>query len=113
MGVGVGGALQLQFIKASSAVGPPSPGPVYWSIFYNAVPNKQNTADNTKTEEEEDHKVIKSLRSEQTERLLTAADKELNAVTVTASSDVRGSVTQTGNTFTIKAQTGDEDLLSS
>lgn len=52
--------------------------------------------------------LIKSLRSEQTE--LLAADKELHAITVSASSDVWGSVTQTGNTFTIKAW--DEDVLS-
>lgn len=56
--------------------------------------------------------LIKSLWSEQTERLLTAVDKELNAITVSVSSDVQGSVTQTGNTFTIKAQTEDEDVLS-
>lgn len=56
--------------------------------------------------------LIKSLWSEQTEQLLTVVDKEPNAITVSVSSDVRGSVTQTGNTFTIKAQTEDEDVLS-
>lgn len=55
--------------------------------------------------------LIKSLWSEQTERLLTGVAKELNAITVSVSSDVRGSVTQTGNTFTIKAQSEDEDVL--
>lgn len=52
--------------------------------------------------------LTKSLWSEKTEPLLTAVDKELNAITVSVSSDVRGSVTQTANTFTSKAQTEDE-----
>lgn len=56
--------------------------------------------------------LIKSLWSTQTDLLLTAVDKELNAITVSVSSDVRGSVKQTGNTFTIKAGTEEDDVLS-
>lgn len=44
------------------------------------------------------------------ELVLTAVDKERHAITVTGSSDVRGSVTQTG-TVTFKAVT-EENVLS-
>lgn len=115
MGMGVaGGALQLQlFIKASAEVWPRSRTRFRTSF---TAPFQINKAQRTTQEERNVRTGRFGPDKEFTvgadgERL--AADKELRAITVSVSSDVWGSVTQTGNTFTIKARGEDAAVFVS